>query len=88
MSCLESVLDNFNYFDVECPLAGDFKIDLLNYDVHHGTGLFLDCLHEHALAPLITKPTRFTSDSSTLIDNIFTNMPNKGMLSGILITDI
>ena len=88
MSGFESVLDHFNHFGVECLIAGNFNIDFLKYDAHRGTGLFLDCLHEHALVPLITKPTRFTSDSSTLIDNIFTNMPNNVMLSGILITDI
>ena len=60
------------------------KYTMLKYDAHRGTSLFLDCLHEHALVSLITKPTHFTSDSSTLIDNIFTNV----MLSGILITDI
>ena len=88
MSGFESVLDHFNHFGVECLIAGDFNIDLLKYDAHRGTGLFLDCLRENALVPLITKPTRFTSDSSTLIDNIFTNKQNNVMLSGILITDI
>ena len=88
MSGFESVLGLFNHFGVECLIARNFNIDLLKYDAHHGTGLFLDCLHEHALVPLITKPTRFTSDSSTLIDNIFTNKLNNVMLSGILITDI
>ena len=71
MSDFESVLDHCNLFGVECLIAGDFNIDLLKYDTHRGTGLFLDCLHEHVLVPLITKPTRFTSDSTTLIDNIF-----------------
>ena len=88
MSCFESVLDHFNRFGVECLIAGAFNIDLLKYDAHRETGLFHDCLHEHALVPIITKPTRFTSGSSTLIDNIFTNKPNNVMLLGILITDI
>ena len=88
MSGFQPVLDHFNHFGVECLIAGYFNIDLLKYDAHRGTGLFLDCLHEHALMPLITKPTRFTSDSFTLIDNMFTNKPNNVMLSGILITDI
>ena len=88
MSGFESVLDHFNNFGVKCLIAGDFNIYMLKYDAHRGTGLFLDYIHEHALVPLVTKPTRFTSDSSTLIDNIFTNKPNNVMLSGILITDI
>ena len=88
MSGFESVLYHFNHFGVECLIVGDFNIDLLKYDAHRGTGSFLDCPHENALMPLITKPTRFTSDFSTLIDNIFTNKPNNLMLSGILLTDI
>ena len=60
MSGFESVLDNFNHFGVECLIAGDFNIDLLKYDAHRETGSFLDCLYEHDLVPLITKPTRFT----------------------------
>ena len=88
MSGFESVLDRYNHFCVECLIAGDFNIDLLTYDVHHGIGLFLDCMHEHVLVPLTTKPTCFTSDSSILIDNIFTNKTSNIMMSGILITDI
>ena len=65
MPDFESVLDHFN-FGVECLIAGDFNIDLLKYDAHSGTVLFLDCQHEHVLVPLITKPTHFTSDSFTL----------------------
>ena len=88
MSGFESVLDHFNHFGVTCLIARDFNIDLLKYNARCGTGLFLDCLHEHALVPLITKPTRFTSESSTLIDNMFTNKLSNIMLSGILIIDI
>ena len=39
--------------------------------------------------PLITKPTRVTKSTATLIDNIFTNNANKtGHQSGILLNDI
>ena len=39
--------------------------------------------------PLITKPTRITKSTATLIDNIFTNNANKtGHQSGILLNDI
>ena len=34
---------------------------------------FLGILYSFNLFPLITKPTRVTKDSATLIDNIFTN---------------
>ena len=38
--------------------------------------------------PTITRPTRFGTTSSTLIDNIFINKPHNLLVSGILITDI
>ena len=38
--------------------------------------------------PLISKPTRITSSTATLIDNIFTNNLEHRMSSGILYTDL
>ena len=38
--------------------------------------------------PLITRPTRITSNTATLIDNIFTNHLNNYSFSGLLFTDI
>ena len=38
------------------------------------------------MVPLITRPTRFTDNSSSLIDNIFTNKPDA--IAGILIAGI
>jgi hypothetical protein len=46
-------------------------------------------MYSNSLFPIITKPTRITRNSSTLIDNIFTNDLYKiHTLSGILFTDI
>ena len=38
--------------------------------------------------PAITKPTRISNVSATLIDNIFTNYINRDITSGLLITEI
>ena len=40
------------------------------------------------LFPLITKPTRITANSATLIDNIFTNHLTADICNGIIINDI
>ena len=37
------------------------------------------------MVPLITRSTRFTDNSSSLIDNIFTNKPDDTSIAGILI---
>jgi hypothetical protein len=38
--------------------------------------------------PLINKPTRLTSHSATLIDNIFTNCPSQNTVNGIILNDM
>lgn len=40
-----------------------------------------------SLYPLITRPTRITTHSATLIDNIFTNGIDEKITSGIIIND-
>ena len=56
-----------------CALMGDFNVDLLKYDTHSDTGNFYDLLSSHNFRPLILQPTRVTSKTSSLIDNIFIN---------------
>ena len=68
-------------------LCGDFNINLLNTESHLGTEQFLQILNNYGAYPLITKPTRITLGSSTLIDNIFTNLIRTSK-NGILINDI
>ena len=55
---------------------GDFNLDLLNLSSHPPTEEFLEINLSHSVIPMITKPTRITSSSATLIDNIFTNSVN------------
>ena len=61
----------------------------VNEDIHAPTtDEFIDMLSSYSLLyPSITKPTRFTSKTATLIDNIFTNSHAK-QTAGIIISDI
>ena len=54
-----------------CYLMGDYDINLLNVDTHQLTSDFNDTLFSNEFVPMITRPTRVTSNSATLIDNIF-----------------
>ena len=65
-------------------LVGDFNINLLNADTHCKTDDFLNVLFSNNMYPLITKPTRISSTSATLIDNIFTNVCSDQFKNGIL----
>ena len=69
---------------------GDYNINLLNVDKHAPIQDFADAMFSHSFFPVITKPTRVTDKSATLIDNIFYNnyVENSSSWAGILYTDI
>ena len=69
-------------------LCGDFNIDILKHKVNQGTKSFLDTMYSVGLYPLIDRPTRISNHSFTLIDNVFTNVTNHKVTSGILVSDI
>ena len=73
-----------------CYLLGDLNIDLLKHEIHSPTSNFLDLMYGNNMLPLITKPTRVTSTSCTLIDHMFTNNINSSNSThqGILCTSI
>ena len=66
----------------------DFNSNYLNYNVHNPTNEFLDSLASNSFLPYILQPTRITSHSKTLIDNIFTNVILPDSLSGNLTATI
>jgi hypothetical protein len=72
-------------------MLGDFNIDLLKmHERIHFKDYFLAMIGL-GLLPHITLPTRLTETSSTLIDNIYSNIPHNNHLrctSGILVSDI
>ena len=45
-------------------------------------------LFSHGLLPIVTKPTRITSHTATLIDHIYTNSSISHITPGIATTDI
>jgi hypothetical protein len=72
-------------------IVGDFNIDLIKIAQHNNTHNFFNVLLAQNLVPVITKPTRLTEFSSTLIDNIFiSNFKNSkfNYKSGIIYNDL
>ena len=65
---LLGLLENRNKDLVICS---DHNLDLLKMSDHSKTMEFVELLSTHNLYPTITKPTRVTHASATLIDNIF-----------------
>ena len=73
-----------------CYLVGDYNMNLINVDSHSLTSEFNDIMYSGGFIPLITRPTRVTHTSATLIDNIYSNqiLDRDHSLNGIMMTDI
>ena len=69
-------------------LMGDFNIDLLKFTAHQKTNAFLNSMLIHGHIPLITKPTRITRQTATLIYHIYSNTSNNNITTGIITTDL
>ena len=72
----------------EVFILGDMNGDFLKYSTHADTEEYLDMLYLDNFIPIITKPTRITEHSSTLIDHIYTNASTQNIVSGIALVDI
>ena len=55
----------------EVILVGDFNIDLLKINTKEVSSQFFELVSSHGYIPKLTLPTRFSSTSGTLIDNVF-----------------
>ena len=69
-------------------LMGDYNINLLNFVTHQKTNDFVDNVISQGFIPHITKPTRITSNSATLIVHLYSNHNHPNYESGIIVTDV
>ena len=81
---LNKLLENISKEQKSTFLLGDFNVNLLNYNEHNQTNEFLDSLLSNSFILLILQPTRITSHSNTLIDNIFSNVIDPDIILGNL----
>ena len=81
---LNALLDKLAKEQKNVFLLGDFNVDLLKYEQHKATNEFLHFLSSGMFLPHIVQPTRITSQSKTLIDNIFSNYISQDIVSGNL----
>ena len=85
---LNKLLENISKEHKSIFLLGDFNVNILNYNEHNQTNEFLDSLASNSFIPLILQPTRITSHSNTLVDNIFSNVIDPDIISGKLTVTI
>ena len=68
---MNSVLELLDSERKEIYIMGDFNIDLLNCASHDKTKDFLEKMFSFYMLPLISKPTRVSTKTATLIDIFF-----------------
>ena len=71
----------------ELYVCGDFNIDLLQCENDDDTQHFLTLFQSLSLLPVISKPTRITDTTATLIDHIYVANPYK-VQPGIIVDNI
>ena len=70
-------------------LAGDFNINLLDFETNKKFQSFVTLMFEFSMMPTINKPTIVTKHTATAIDNIITNcIINSAFKSAIVKTDL
>ena len=69
-------------------ILGDFNVDLMKIDDDPNSSTFFDTLTSNLFVPHIVHPTRVTSTTKTLIDNIFSNTAhfNEGISGNLTLT--
>ena len=63
---------------------GDANIDVIQHETCSSVQNYLNVMSQHGYIPVISRPTRITDHSMTLIDHIFTNSVSHFLRSGIL----
>ena len=85
---ISPLLEKLSFENKNITVLGDFNVNLLNHDQDNQTSEFINLMATGSLLPTITKPTRVTSRSKTLIDNIFSNDTSDNLISGNITTPI
>ena len=70
---MNTILEKIDKENKICYLMGDFNINLFKSESCDYANQFIGQLFTSSFFPLITKATRITYHTATLIDNIFTN---------------
>ena len=81
--CFETFIDMLDAENAEYYLLGDLNCDLGSTALESSSRSLIGITELYGLHQLISEPTRITETSSTMIDLIFTNTPDKIVCSGV-----
>ena len=80
--------DNNKYSNKTIYIFGDFNQDLIKYDNNINCQNLVDNASNHGFLQLISRPTRLTEHSATLLDLTFTNNIDSCLSCNIITIDI
>ena len=61
---LDLLITRISKENKKCYIMADWNIDLMKHQSHDKTGEFLDIMFSRSFFPLISRPTRITSNSA------------------------
>ena len=85
---LQEILSNPAVSNKKIFILGDFNVNLLNFNSHTPTTNYINFLFSKQFLPYIIHPSQVSDNSSTLIDNIFSNISDNETVSGDILTNI
>ena len=85
---MDSILNALKNENKRIYITGDFNLNLLNASNDNNIKQFIDTFHSTNLFNTITKPTRVTTTSATLLDHIWTNDIDNCINNSIIYTSI
>jgi hypothetical protein len=90
MKKFENIVDKIRTSGHNSIITGDLNYNLINYRYHSDTETFYNICTSSGYQPAVTKPTRITTTTSTLIDHIWTNynIEQNTTETHILVTDV
>ena len=81
-------LDKLNKTKSNYIIVGDLNIDLLKYNLVTDVTNYVNSLNSMGCNICIDRATRVTSNSSTCIDHVYTNLGSDKVSNDVLITDV
>jgi Reverse transcriptase (RNA-dependent DNA polymerase) len=83
-----NILSDINESEKQSYITGDFNFDILKFSSNEYIADYVNNFFMHGFIQIITKPTRCTSNSATLLDHVLTNDIQLSYESCILISKI
>ena len=88
LELFSSIAEKISNSKISSYIFGDLNIDCLKYGQSTFASEYIDLLFSFGLMQIVTKPTRCSLTSATLIDHIITNVSNGSFETNIVITHI